>query len=363
MSTPELVDWALAERVAAAIAGSSNGAARPDPAVRPFGPDAVAAACEGAAVKVRDYTGLGGGATPPGEAIDRGEWARAGIGNLRDLAAGLELRLAEGLSLPGPLGGIMRSIAGRAAGAEAGAAVGLASRRVLGQYEISLGAGEREPRLLLVEPNLEGTHAQLGGAAAAFLEWVALHETTHALQFGGVEWLRQHISELLAGLIEASAAGLDGARLRELARRLVTSDPRKTVRSLLRGELARALAGPEQAEALDRLQAVMAVVEGYAEHVMDRAAPERAPEFAQLRRKLDERRESRGGLGEAIARLLGMELKMQQYRLGKAFSDAVVDEGGIDALNQVWAAPDALPSLDELEAPHAWLERLSVAAA
>jgi len=237
------------------------------------------------------------------------------------------------------------------------------SPRVLGQYDVSLGGAEREPRLLLVEPNLEATHRELGGDASAFLEWVALHESTHALQFAGVEWLRPHISELLDGLIEASASGLDAARLRELGRRLVTSDPRKTVRGLLRGELARALAGPEQGEALDRLQAAMAVVEGYAEHVMDRADPERAAEFALLRDKVAERRETRGGLGEAIARLLGMELKMRQYRLGKAFCDAVYDEGGIDALNQVWAAPDALPSLSELEAPHAWLGRLTAAAA
>ena len=359
-----LVDWGLAERVATAIAGGSNGDQAPGAAGRPFGPHAVAAACEDAVAKVSDYTGLRSAVpTPPGEAIDRGEWARAGIGNLRDLAAGLERRLAEGISLPGPLGGIIRSIAGRAAGAEAGAAVGLAARRVLGQYDVSLGGTEREPRLLLVEPNLEATHRELGGDAEAFLQWVALHESTHALQFAGVGWLRPHLSELLDGLIEASAAGLDGARLRELGRRLITSDPRKTVRGLLRGELARALAGPEQAEALDRLQAAMSVVEGYAEHVMDRADPGRAAEFTALRRKVEERRQTRGGLGEAIARLLGMELKMRQYRLGKAFCDAVCDEGGINALNQVWTAPDALPSLHELESPHAWLGRLAVAPA
>ena len=236
----------------------------------------MAAAFEAALPLVSDYTGLRPDSPiPAGESVDRAAWARAGIANMRDLSTGLEEKLNAGLSLPGPLNAIVRAIGGRAAGAEAGAAVGLAARRVLGQFDISLGESQRPPRLFLVEPNLESTHRELGGDPAVFLEWVALHETTHALQFGAVPWLRDHIASMLAELIDASAGGIDGARLRSLARRLLTSDPRETVRRLLRGEAARLLAGPEQAAILDRLQAVMAVVEGYAEHAMDNASPER----------------------------------------------------------------------------------------
>ncbi len=101
----------------------------------------------------------------------------------------------------------------------------------------------------------------------------------------------------------------------------------------------------------------MAVIEGYAEHVMDRAAPERAPEFEALRAGIDERRQGRGGLGEAVARMLGMEMKLRQYRLGKAFCDGVEAEVGIDGLNAVWSSPDALPTPAELKRPDEWIAR------
>jgi coenzyme F420 biosynthesis associated uncharacterized protein len=257
----------------------------------------------------------------------------------------------------------MRGVAGRAAGAEAGGAIGLASRRVLGQYDIALGRSRRKPRLLLVEENLIATHAELGGAPEAFLEWVALHETTHAVQFGAVDWLRSHMSALLDELIESGSAGLDMTALKSLARRLLTSDPRETFRAALRGEFVTAFVSGEQRQVLERLQATMAVIEGYAEHVMDRAAPERAGEFEALRAGIDERRQGRGGLGEAIARMLGLEMKMRQYRLGKAFCDTVEAEAGIEGLNAVWDSPGALPTPAELERPGEWLARRTAVAA
>jgi coenzyme F420 biosynthesis associated uncharacterized protein len=359
MAAKGLVDWGLAEAIAVRIAGGGS----PHGRSRPFGPKAVAEAGEAAAEKVSAYTGLEVPDLPRAEAVDRARWARTGLVTFRDLSSKLEQRLADGISLPGPLGSLMRGLAGRAAAAEAGAAIGFASRRVLGQYDVALGRSRRKPRLLFVEPNLAATHAQLGGEPDVFLEWVALHEMTHALQFGSVGWLRPHMSGLLDELIESGSEGIDTAALKSLARRLVTSDPRKTVRSILQGELATALVTGEQRVILDRLQTAMAVIEGYAEHVMDRAAPEREAEFATLREGIDERRHSRGGLGEAIARLLGLEMKMRQYRLGKAFCDTVEAEAGIEGLNAVWASPGALPSPAELDKPHDWLGRHAAAAA
>jgi putative hydrolase len=125
----------------------------------------------------------------------------------------------------------------------------------------------------------------------------------------------------------------------------------------MHGELPRLLAGPEQEATLDSLQAVMSVIEGHAEHVMDAAAASLDPGYARLRARLEARRASRGGLAEVIARLLGMELKLRQYRLGKAFCDAVVAEAGTEALNRVWRGPEALPTVAELERPLEWLRR------
>ena len=345
------VDWSLARRVALGVAGTGH-----DPG--PFSPPAVEAACADAAKVVVDYTRLKPARPlPPPEVVDRSEWINVGLVTLRELSGQLEARVADGLRAPGPLGSVVRSIAGAAAGAEAGVAVGYGARRVLGQYDVALVASDREPRLLFVTPNLASAHAELGEDPDLFLRWIAIHETTHAVQFSSVGWLRPHLAGLLERLIESASARLDGAMLQALARRLFRTDPRHTIRTLLRGDLPRLLAGPEQAAILDQLQVAMSVVEGHAEHVMDAAAPT-DPGYARLRDRLEDRRARRGGLGEVISRLLGMEMKLRQYRVGKQFCDAVVNAGGIQALNRVWSAPEALPTKDELERPADWLERI-----
>jgi putative hydrolase len=122
------------------------------------------------------------------------------------------------------------------------------------------------------------------------------------------------------------------------------------------------LAGPEQARVLDRLQATMSVIEGHAEHVMDAAGGRLDPGYRRLRDRLEARRANRGGLGEVIARMLGMDLKLRQYRVGKAFCDEVVAEAGIERLNELWRAPQALPTLAELDQPRDWLRRTSAPA-
>jgi len=346
------VDWSLAQRVAIGVAGGGS-----DPGY--FSGSAVESACDEAIGLVVEYTRLTPARPiPRPEVVDRAEWARVGLRTLSEVSHEFEERIAGGLNAPGPLGGIARSLAGGAAGVEAGVAVGYGARRVLGQYDIAIVQSDRPERLLFVGPNLAGTHLQLGETPEVFLKWIAIHETTHAVQFTSVPWLRGHLAGLLQGLIDGAAAQMDRASLQGLAKRMLTSDPRKTIRSLLQGDLARMLAGPEQAQVLDRLQAAMSVIEGHAEHVMDMAGASTEPGYARLRDRLDMRRARRGGLGEVISRLLGMELKLRQYKLGKAFCDAIVEESGIDGLNRVWSAPEALPTADELEQPSRWLERV-----
>jgi coenzyme F420 biosynthesis associated uncharacterized protein len=350
------VDWNLAHRVATGVAGGGA-----DPGY--FAGPAVEAACDEAIGLVVEYTRLTPTRPiPRPEVVDRAEWARVGLRTLREVSHEFEERLAGGMNAPGPLGGMARSLAGGAAGVEAGIAVGYGARKVLGQYDIAIVQSDRPERLLFVGPNLAGTHLQLGETPEVFLRWIALHETTHAVQFTSVPWLRGHLSGLLQQLIDGAVAQMDRASLQGLAKRVLTSDPRKTIRSLLQGDLARMLAGPEQAEVMDRLQAVMSVIEGHAEHVMDMAGAATEPGYARLRDRLDMRRARRGGLGEVISRLLGMELKLRQYKLGKAFCDAVAEAEGIEGLNRVWSSPEALPSAEELEQPARWLERVGLPA-
>jgi coenzyme F420 biosynthesis associated uncharacterized protein len=357
MSSPGFIDWRVAERVAVALA--------PDHGPAPhFDQAAVDSACAEAVALVLDYTGLRPAAELPApELVDRVEWTRLGLRTLRELSGELERRVADGLSLPGPLGGVARSVAGAAAGAEAGVAVGYGARKVLGQYDVALVPAERAPRLVFVGPNLAAAHAELGEDPGLFLRWIALHESTHSIQFASVPWLRGHLAALLQDLIGVASARLDLGSLGQLARRLLRADPRAAVRTVLHGDLPRLLASPEQAGNLDALQAAMSVIEGYAEHVMDASAAQLDPGYGRLRERLEARRASRGGLGEVILRMLGLELKLRQYRVGKAFCDTVVEEAGVEALNAVWRAPDTLPTLAELDRPPAWLSRLEARSA
>jgi coenzyme F420 biosynthesis associated uncharacterized protein len=358
-----LVDWSLAERTAGAVIGGIGPLGRPAPAPAPDGYDAVtvAATCADAIDAAAAYAGLGPVAAPPRpELIDRRQWARTALATLAEAARPIEARVFAELELPGPLGPIARSVAGAAAGAEAGVAVGYAARRVLGQYDLALFGRERPGRLLFVTENLSAARRELGADPDLFLRWVALHESTHVVQFERVPWLTTHMRALAAELVSSAAAGLDPGTLAALARRLI-GDPRAVVRGILRGEFARLLADPAAVATIDRLQAAMSVIEGHAEHVMDAAGGALGADVAELRRRLDRRRERRGGLGDVIGRLLGVDLKLRQYQRGKAFCDAVVGSGGPEALVAIWRSPDQLPDLAELEHPDRWLQRVSSA--
>lgn len=356
MTSAGVVDWGLGRRVALRVAGD-------DPGAPWLSAEQVGTACERGLERALAYTGLEPTEpVPAAELVTRADWTRSNLVELEALAAPLEARAAAEISLPGPLGGIVRSALGAAGGVEAGVVVGYASRRVLGQYQVTLGPEPRPPRMLLVGQNLAGAAQEMRADPDRFLLWVAIHEQTHSVQFASVPWLRDHLAGLVGRLLETAGSEVDVAALARLARRVVTTDPRRTLREALRGELARALAGPEQMQILDGVQATMAVIEGYAEHVMDAAAAD-DDGLAEMRARMDERRAQRTGLADAIARALGMGMKLRQYELGKAWSDAVVAEGGIEALDRVWEEPAALPSLAELEAPGDWLRRVARPAA
>ena len=350
MTEKVIVDWRLAERLAGVVAG--------DPGDR-RGVDRAGAqsTCEHALELVLSYTGLEPlTEIPEAEVVGRREWMRANLEAMRELAQPLEQRAAAEIDLPWPIGGLARGALGAAAGAEAGVVLGYAARRVLGQYHVSLGPRPWPARMLLVGANLTAAADELGADRDPFLLWVAIHEQTHSVQFAAVPWLREHLADMVSRLIASASETVDLRALAGAARKLVSTDPRETLGQALRGELARALAGPEQAVVLDELQATMAVIEGYAEHVMDAALGDDAGMEA-VRARLDARRARRGGLGDMIARALGMGQKLRQYELGKEFCDAVAAERGIEGLNSVWSEPSALPSLRELDASEAWLER------
>jgi coenzyme F420 biosynthesis associated uncharacterized protein len=169
-----------------------------------------------------------------------------------------------------------------------------------------------------------------------------------------VTWLRDHLRGLIREYLDSVEVRIDSGAaggLPSLPR------PAQFVEAFREGGLAALVQTREQRDLMNRLQAAMAVVEGYAEHVMDALGPELLPAYAGLREAMERRRRSRSAPERILARLLGLDLKMRQYEMGRAFCDEVAREGGTEALNRVWASADALPSLQELDRPGDWLAR------
>ena len=171
------------------------------------------------------------------------------------------------------------------------------------------------------------------------MTWVALHEVTHAVQFAGVPWLHGHVAGLVRELLDERR----GAPRRAAQAAVSRASTRSSACSghLRSGDLISIVTTTPERETLDRVQAVMAVIEGHAEHVMDAVAPDLLPSLPKLRAALDRRRRSQSGLSRLVAQLLGLELKLRQYEQGKSFCDAIVRERGPGALHHLWSAPEA----------------------
>jgi coenzyme F420 biosynthesis associated uncharacterized protein len=335
-----VIDWNLAGTVARGIAG-----------LQPAGdPEPFQAVEEPAAESVRlvaEYTGLvAAQPVPPPEALHRQGWIDANLKSLETVLEPAAQRLSGGL---GPLG----VVAGGLLAIEAGAISGFLAGRVLGQYDFPVLDPEAPARLLFVAPNLAQAARALDAESDQLLRWVALHETTHALQFGGVPWLRPYLAETVTELL--GALQVDP---RALLRLPDISDLRRLFEQAREDGLATIVVGPQRRALLDRVQSFMAVLEGYAEHVMDAVGEQVLDDLPALRTALQRRRRDRSGLLKVLERLIGMDLKMRQYEQGKAFCDGVVARAGIEGLNRVWEGPESMPSMQELDDPAAWLTRV-----
>src|SRR5215211_4646936 len=342
-----MVDWSLARQVARFAAGS-------DAMPEELGRDLVSLSAEMEG-PVASYTRLELAApVPTAELVSRSEWAATNLDSLAGLLDPVADRLDRRLDFAGPLAGALRLGAGATLAAEAGLVMGYVSQRVLGQYELSLLPPDRPPRLLYVAPNLDHAVRDLDVDRDSFFGWIALHELTHVFQFQGVGWLRDYMRGLMREYLESVEVRIDSGAAGGMP---TLPRPADLVEAFREGGLAALVQTREQRELMNRIQAAMAVIEGYAEHVMDALGPKLLPAYDGLREAMERRRRSLSAPERILERLLGFDLKLRQYQLGRAFCDEVAKEGGRDALNRVWASPEALPGLDELSRPSEWLAR------
>ena len=287
--------------------------------------------------------------------IDRREWIDLNLSTFERLFERVEriMTAASGEDTPGRA---LARIVNRSIGnQQLGFLLAFLARKVLGQYDVSLLATSPavRGRLHFVEPNIVATANAMRLPLDEFRTFIALHEATHAFEFEAYPWLREHFAGLVAESIDQLAADSGGiaARLRTvLARR----GP---------GHWLERMMSAEQLATFRRTQALMALLEGYSNHVMNAAGEQLLPGFDQIHDRFERRNTGRSALERAILRLTGLDLKMEQYQSGERFVDTVIASRDRAFLNRVWQGPDMLPTLDEIRAPARWIARLEGAAA
>jgi coenzyme F420 biosynthesis associated uncharacterized protein len=353
----DFVDWRVAQRVGEMIAGSPPHGGVRVASIEPLARDFAA--------RVGAYSGLIPTAElPPLEVVDRSAWIAANLKTMRPLLAPLTEKMG---SQKGILGTPMRAASGLLLGAQMGGLTGLLSQRVLGQYDLALLDASVTPRLLLLGPNLAQAARNLGVDRDELVLWVTIHEITHAVQFSGAPWLREYLGGILMELIDGLQVSVTGKSSPETTssgwsgRLPKMPDPnelREMVERARRGELLRLTLGEDRWQLVERMQAAMSLIEGHAEHTMDVIGVEILPSLARLRAAMNRRRGERGLPWRVLERLMGLELKMRQYEMGRRFCDEVVAAGGPEILARAWSGPEALPSPAELEQPALWLARM-----
>ena len=358
-NNPRLINWEWARKIAVRGAKDSH-ADELEPVLERAAKEAAqreyAERIERSAELVSEYTRIELPAPlRQVHVFDRPDWVDANLAQFRLMFAPLDETYAEtiarvpGAAPAGMMGQMMLS-------AQMGILLGYLARRVLGQYDLSLLGREpvTEGRLYFVEPNIAAMERRYDLPRDEFRAWIALHEVTHAFEFEAHPWVRAYMNDLLTTYLRSLSDDLFGMRpggaLSLIAGRIKDN-------FFERGHMLEMMMSPAQRDVFRKLQALMALMEGYSNHVMNHVGARQLKDHAQLKATFESRAKSRGAAEQLFIKLTGLDIKLEQYVLGERFCDRVVNEHGLAVLNQVWQGEEHLPTLDEIHDPARWVAR------
>jgi coenzyme F420 biosynthesis associated uncharacterized protein len=297
--------------------------------------------------------------------IDRPGWIQANAAGFRTVLEPLVQKIQERRPRSSSASPLADTVGSKVTGVQTGTLLAFLATKVLGQYELfppyGTDADTTPGRLLLVAPNIVSAEREMGVDPDDFRLWVCLHEETHRVQFGAVPWLRSHMMGEIGEFV--AATDVDPAALAERLKAAAAAaysairdgfDPDATEG----GSLVEAVQTPEQRVILDRITALMSLLEGHADYVMDGVGPAVVPSVATIRTKFQARRRDASRMEHVIRRLLGIDAKLRQYRDGERFVRGAVERAGMAGFNRVWDRPENLPSKDEISDPAAWVARV-----
>ena len=291
--------------------------------------------------------------------MDRRQWIEANVNNFRDLFEPVEEMYRElGRQSPNLVPGLTQ-LSQLAVSSQIGLLVGYLARRVLGQYDMSVLG--REPvttgRIYFVHQNIAGLESQLSLPSEEFRTWIVLHETTHAHEFEVHPWVRDYMNNTLRDYLDCvldelrRGTGSRGNSSSAMVARMI--DNLRLGRSLLESVMS-----PKQQRYMTQLQALMCLLEGYSNHIMNEVGKKVMPHFDDIKNSIESRQKERSQVEKLFLKLTGLQMKMDQYRLGEKFVDRIVDRRGIQFANRAFDGPENLPTMDEVLHPEWWIERM-----
>ncbi|SRR6266705_1282416 len=365
LSSTGPINWELARQVGIAMA--SWGTDDPPPSEQDR--QGLASTVRAAELAVAEFTLLPSPTDlAPVEAFRRAQWVEANIAGLRPLLEPMAQKVtsamseAQGTTLPIQMPGtsnevldmLMQKMVPLLLGAQVGTVLGYLGQRVLGQFDLAVPrpAGS----LYFVIPNIGRFERDWSLEPREFRAWVALHEVTHRFEFAQ-PWVREHFQHLVSDLIEHAHIDLAGLEQRLEGMDLSSPDALSEAFEGM-GNLFGEAGDDEQRLRVARVQAFMAAAEGYGDHVMEHVGRRMLPSFIQIEEAVKRFREGHAA-DRALEQLLGLEMKMEQYRLGREFCAKVAELTDEATLSRVWGSADSLPSMPELDEPTLWLSRMA----
>ncbi|MGI8530815.1 MAG: zinc-dependent metalloprotease [Geodermatophilaceae bacterium] len=271
----------------------------------------------------------------------------------RVVAAMSQALPTEAQQMAGPMMGLLGQFGGMMFGAQVGQGLSSLAAEVLSSTDVGLPLAPAGTAVLLPQ-NVAVFGSGLDRPADEVRLFLALREAAHQRLFGHVPWLRQRLLDT----VDAYARGInvDSEAINEAMLQIDPGNP-ESIQQALGGGMFQPQDSPEQTLALARLETLLALIEGWVDHVVALATEGRLPGAVALRETIRRRRASGGPAEQTFATLVGLELRPRRLREASMLWSLLAEQRDSAGRDALWAQVDLLPTSEDLDDPQAFVDR------